>query len=424
MGLTYQWRKGIVNLINGGNISGATSATLTVNPVNLADAGTNYNVVISGGCASSNTSTNVSLLLNNPNITSQPVNQIACPGNSATFSAAATGSGLSYQWRKGIINLINGGNISGATSATLTINPVSISDVASNYNVVVIGACAPNDTSLNVSLILNNTTISTQPVNQTACSGYSVTFSATAIGSGLSYQWRKGNTTLVNGGNISGANSATLTINPVSISDAALNYNVIITATCAPNDTSNFVTLSINSIMAIITNSNSVVCINSSINLTSQTIAGGTYSWTGPNGFSSTVQNPVISNVTTSDAGTYCLSVADNGCTSTPATYSITVKSCAIIDFFIPEGFSPNGDGINDVFFIRGIDIYPANKFAIFNRWGDKVFESSPYQNTWDGKAQKGIRVGSDELPIGIYFYVLDLGDNSKILKGTIYLNR
>ncbi len=93
-------------------------------------------------------------------------------------------------------------------------------------------------------------------------------------------------------------------------------------------------------------------------------------------------------------------------------------------DFFIPEGFSPNGDGINDVFFIRGIDNYTNNVFTVFNRWGDKVFAATNYQNTWDGKTSMGVRVGGDELPVGTYFYTLDLGDGSKIFKGTIYLNK
>ncbi len=93
-------------------------------------------------------------------------------------------------------------------------------------------------------------------------------------------------------------------------------------------------------------------------------------------------------------------------------------------DFFIPEGFSPNGDGINDPFVIRGILHYPNNTFVIFNRWGNKVYETSHYQNTWDGRSSTGLRFGGDELPVGTYFYVLDLGDGSDIFKGSIYLNR
>jgi gliding motility-associated-like protein len=93
-------------------------------------------------------------------------------------------------------------------------------------------------------------------------------------------------------------------------------------------------------------------------------------------------------------------------------------------DFNIPEGFSPNSDGINDLFVVRGINNYPANTFSIYNRWGNEVFSANNYQNTWDGKSTKGVKVGGDELPIGTYFYVLDLGDGSDIFKGTIYLNK
>ena len=92
--------------------------------------------------------------------------------------------------------------------------------------------------------------------------------------------------------------------------------------------------------------------------------------------------------------------------------------------FFIPEGFSPNGDQINDLFEINGIENYPLNSFTIYNRWGNKVFEASPYKSTWDGTSMFGIRVGGNQLPTGTYFYILDLGNGSDIFKGTITLNR
>src|SRR5665213_2247672 len=254
-GLTYQWRKGNVNLINGGNISGATTAMLTMNPVSLLDAATNYNVVISSTCSSNDTSIDVSLILNASTIiTTQPADQTACVGDSVSFSVNATGSGLTYQWRKGNVNLINGGNISGATTAMLTINPVSLLDAATNYNVVISSTCSPNDTSIDVSLILNAATIiTTQPADQTACVGDSVSFTVNATGSGLTYQWRKGNVNLINGGNISGATTAMLTINPVSLLDAATNYNVVISSTCSSNDTSIDVSLILNASTIITT---------------------------------------------------------------------------------------------------------------------------------------------------------------------------
>ncbi|MFY7732358.1 MAG: gliding motility-associated C-terminal domain-containing protein [Bacteroidia bacterium] len=92
--------------------------------------------------------------------------------------------------------------------------------------------------------------------------------------------------------------------------------------------------------------------------------------------------------------------------------------------FSIPEGFSPNSDGINDLFVIKGIENYPTLSVNIYNRWGSLVFEASPYLNNWNGKSNSGVTVGGDDLPIGTYFYIIDLGNGSPILKGTIYLNK
>lgn len=179
----------------------------------------------------------------------------------------------------------------------------------------------------------------------------------------------------------------------------------------------------VNPVPTIIANSNSPVYTGSSINLSSQTIPGITYLWTGPNGYLSSVQNPVIFSATLLDAGIYSLIVSANGCTSFPFDVTIIVNDC-VVDFFIPEGFSPNADGINDLFVIRGIENYPNNNILIYNRWGNKVFEASPYQNIWDGKSKFGLIVNGDILPTGTYFYLLHLGYGTEVIKGTIYLNK
>ncbi len=95
-----------------------------------------------------------------------------------------------------------------------------------------------------------------------------------------------------------------------------------------------------------------------------------------------------------------------------------------IPDFFIPQGFSPNGDGVNDFFVIRGIKYYPNNEFQVLNRWGNLVYKEKGYNNTWDGRSAYGPKIGGDELPEGTYFYILDLGNGTKPYTGFIYLNR
>ena len=80
-------------------------------------------------------------------------------------------------------------------------------------------------------------------------------------------------------------------------------------------------------------------------------------------------------------------------------TTAITVR-----DLFIPSGFSPNGDGVNDSFEVTGIDAYPGNELTVFNRYGQQVFHVTGYANGWDGKDENG-----KELADGTYFYVLGL---------------
>lgn len=118
-----------------------------------------------------------------------------------------------------------------------------------------------------------------------------------------------------------------------------------------------------------------------------------------------------------------CVSICDT------ADVFITITKDEI-DFVIPEGFSPNADGTNDVFEIPNLNLYPNTQVVIFNRWGAKVFESDNYQNNWDGRSQSGLNVGGDELPEGTFYYLitmggdLDDGISGEVFKGYLYLKR
>jgi gliding motility-associated-like protein len=154
-------------------------------------------------------------------------------------------------------------------------------------------------------------------------------------------------------------------------------------------------------------------------------VTGSSYFWTinGVPQFSSSTNEIYI---TWDEEGTFTLEVlelSNAGCYGDLRSGEVTVVAPPE-ELFIPEGFSPNGDGINDLFVIRGILNYPDNAIVIYNRWGNKVFEASPYLNTWDGTSMFGLRVGGNELPVGTYFYVLHLKSGNAIYKGTIYLNR
>lgn len=96
---------------------------------------------------------------------------------------------------------------------------------------------------------------------------------------------------------------------------------------------------------------------------------------------------------------------------------------CALDDALrIPQGFSPNGDGIGDTWTIHGLESYPRASVTLFNRWGSPVFQAEPYKNDWDGRCTEGLSTG-ERLPAGTYWYLLDLGaGNGGVRSGYVYL--
>ncbi len=136
----------------------------------------------SGNPATSNTIT--ASLLSPPNITGQPASVSQCAGTNATFTVTATGSGLTYQWKKNAVN------IAGATNASYTINNIGAGDAAS-YTVTVTGTCGVVTSNPATLTISTAPAITGQPAGATQCAGTNVTFTVTATGTGLTYQWRK-----------------------------------------------------------------------------------------------------------------------------------------------------------------------------------------------------------------------------------------
>jgi gliding motility-associated-like protein len=112
---------------------------------------------------------------------------------------------------------------------------------------------------------------------------------------------------------------------------------------------------------------------------------------------------------------TYYLSEDLSGCNSNPDSVNVTVSVCDTLELTIPTGFTPDGDGTNDVWELENINaMYPLNNVQVYGRWGGLLFESQGYAIPWDG-TYKG-----KEMPMGSYYFVIDLGDGSDPIKGTV----
>ena len=120
------------------------------------------------------------------------------------------------------------------------------------------------------------------------------------------------------------------------------------------------------------------------------------------------------------------LTSPDYACDPNPELYS----RGALLSFdakVIPNGFSPNGDGKNDLFIIPGLDQYPNWSLEIFNRNGSRVYSYSNKGSTspqwWDGYSSGDLNLGNNRVPTGTYFYILHFnGDNRKPVNGWVYI--
>lgn len=269
-------------------------------------------------------------------INQQPQTQSVCQGGSATLSVSATGAELSYQWRR------NSVNIPGANANNLSLNNVQAAD-AGSYDVVISGPCGTVTSNAAVISLTPATSITSQPTGGTFCQGTAtLSFQVTAVGSGLTYQWRK------DGTNIPAANAATFTLNNLQPSDAG-SFDVLVSGTCG-NVTSNAAVVVVTQLPQITQQPSPTlsICQGQPISLTASATGNNlTYQWrrNGVNLAGETSSTLTIGNAPTSASGNYDV-IVSNGCgTVTSSISALNVQATTVITTQPLGGFFCEGHG-------------------------------------------------------------------------------
>ncbi|MDQ3110806.1 MAG: T9SS type A sorting domain-containing protein [Bacteroidota bacterium] len=292
-GATYSW--------TGPNSFTSSSQNPSITNCSTVMTGT-YSVTATVGICTSSAGTVAVTVSAIPSAPTASSNTPVC--QSATLNlTASTVSGASYSWTgpSGFSSSTQNPSRTGATvgmagtySVTATVNGCTSSSGTTAVTV-------PGFSSI------------TAGGSTTFCSGGSVVLNA-STGAGYSWQWQRNSVDLV------GAIAASYTAN------VAGNYQVRINnGTC--NAWSAPTTVTVNTTASPAAGGNTPICTGSTLNLTASTVSGATYSWTGPNSFTSSSQNPSITNCTTAMTGTYSVTATANGCTSTAGTKAITVNA-------------------------------------------------------------------------------------------------
>lgn len=211
---TYTW------MFNGGPIEGATNTSLVITNAQVNNNG-DYSVKIVNSIGEVTSSNAVLTVTNTPVVfITQPASRMVGAGSNVTFSATAFGDAtVTYQW------YINGNLIDGATSNTFVWINAQTNDTGTNFSVTIANDTSGPLSSSNAILTVTNRSplIVLQPTNEAASVGGSATLSVQAQGQNpLSYQWRRGTN------EISGQTGSSMTLSGLQLSDAALDYNVVV----------------------------------------------------------------------------------------------------------------------------------------------------------------------------------------------------
>lgn len=402
---TYQWYDNAA--MTGSPI--ATGATFTIANVTSATPTTYYiKAVTTQGCGSEATK-QVTLTIGNIPAVAVVATQVdVCAGNTATASVASPDAQYTYTWW----DAPNGGNQL-ATGTSYTSAALS-----SSTNVYVQAQTASGCISSRtvVSLMVTSIPVVTLIQNNVQdCEGNTVTLQVQAPSAGLTYAWSgPGIAAGTTGTTVAVTQSGTFTVTTQTTSPVCSSVPVSATVNFLPKlaqpvvswDQQNQSAVEVNFTWAAVTGA---------VSYEVATSAAGPWTNVG-NSLSYSLKNMLP----TTCADLFVRAVGTLGCQISTAG---TANGCALDDKIeIANSFTPNGDGLNDVWYIKSPMVKEV-KMLIFNQWGQKVFEGSgtPATVRWDG------RYKGELLPTGVYVYVLqlDLKDNTRTeRKGSLNLIR
>jgi gliding motility-associated-like protein len=445
---SYQWQ--------GPNNFTSSAQNPVISNAAQINAG-NYSLVIDvGGCKSNQVSTTVEVI-DFPNLSiSSSAGATICSGSNTTLSVSNLNL-VSYQWFR------NGTALSGQTNATLTAN------TAGDYTVrLTRESCETTTAAFTLNIL--SAPVASFTAGAAACTGQQITFTNTStvdanatvvynwnFGSGATSTERNPTHTFTAGGTVNVTLSVTYT--GVSGCSSSANTNINVTQAVVPQIQASVnescegdeVVLSVSGNFNTITWSNaqtgSSITVSSpgtyAVNTTDQnnctssaeiviaekavpvisvtasktqitrgeevqlTASGAdTYVWTPEEGLSATdIANPIAKPIVTT---VYTVTGTLTAACSASAEISIEVSGDPVVTINARKVFSPNNDGIDDLWLIEGAENYPDCVLSIFDGRGMRVYEAKGYNNDWNAE------FNGRPLPQGTYFYVFACPDGAR----------
>lgn len=390
---SFQWQQSINNGNTYTDIPGANATSYIKNITADAPVGNYlYRINVAEGANINLPSCRVASAALTIRINSIPAatavsNSPVCEGAPIILSASG---GSEYIW--------SGVNAFSAPGASVTINSAKLSDAGKYYvSITSAGGCRQIDST--IVTVIPGPVAATGFDNKTICQGDSVSLNSSG---GTSYLWSPA----------TGLSSAVIA-NPVAKPADTTVYTVAVQNETACKDSA---TVTINVVAAPKADAGPDINIIEGQSIQLSATADGsnnTYKWS-PDTYINDINSlqPIVNPV---NDITYFLTVSsNNGCGISKDSVKIHVFKTVVV----PNAFSPNGDGINDTWNIKALNSYNDYELSVFNRYGNIIFTTKNYSNPWDGN------FNGKPLPVGTYYYLIDLKQGLPKLKGFVLILR
>ena len=395
---TYSWNNGTLEVSTSLDLLGMLPGTYTLT------------VTDSNGCQSSAGPFNINQA--NPatiDISSINVNDVSCSASNGSITGITVAGGTlpyTYSWSNGTLEVSTNLDLTGMPSGTYVLTVTDSNGCESQTTPIIINSGNPpsiNTTGLTVVNANCNTTNGS--ISNISISGGTMPYT---------YQWTSNNSNVGN---------------TLDISLLDLGWYVLTVTDSLGCSSSDSVFVDRDLVNNILANDDYVTTQqNVGVQITPLSNDFGASSLTILNGPTNGIASGSVfytPNAGYFGADSILYEICDVVCSSICDTATIFIEVEKERRIRIYDGFSPNGDGSNETFYIENIEFFPENELLIYSRWGDLVYSAKPYNNEWDGSSKtNGVKLVGNKVVDGTYFFILKLTPDSEAINGTIDLRR
>jgi len=347
---TFNWSRAKVAGISNPAVSNQTASTITEALINTGTSIVNVTYVITpiiGTC--SGPSFNYVVTVYPTPVVTSPAKATICNMSTDNYSVTFNIPGTTFSWSRAVAPGISNAAVTGQTAGTIkevlfntTNGPIDVTYVFTYRTSTCTGI------PFNLVITVNPEAIITSPTKQIACTGSPQDYVITSNIPGATFNWSRAAVQSISNPAVSGKTSNTIAEKLINTSLSPVPVIYVITPMangCVGTPFQD--TAVVNPQLVIpVASGNSPICVGSTIHLTTPPVVNATYSWTGPNGYTSSDQNPNIPNATAANAGVYTLTFNVKGCNSVPVSVVINVDQPPIVDAGPDQVVCPNSPNI------------------------------------------------------------------------------